>query len=48
MGLSEQEKILQCVECAGITAWDGEASPARVFLGHLCRCEWREVREGEE
>lgn len=50
--LSEQKEKIQrvgvCVECAGITKWDGEASPAHVFLGHLRRCEWRDLREGEE
>ena len=38
-----------CVECAGIIkCGDDESSPARVFLGHLCRCDWRDLREGEE
>lgn len=34
-----------CVDCAGIIKHDGEASIAHVFLGRLCRCEWRELRE---
>lgn len=37
-----------CVGCAGIITCDDESSPAHVFLGHLCRCEWRDLREGEE
>lgn len=47
-----KEKIIcvgVCVECAGIIkCGDDESSPARVFLGHLCRCDWRDLREGEE
>lgn len=37
-----------CVELPGITTCVGETFLAHVFLGHLCRCEWRDLREGEE
>lgn len=48
MKLSEEQKIEcmgVCVGCAGTIKHDGEAFPAHVFLGHLCRWEWRELRE---
>lgn len=48
MKLSDEQKIEHmgvCVGCAGTIKYDGEAFIAHVFLGHLCRCEWRELGE---
>lgn len=42
-------------QCECIIKRDAEAKLPRLvcvcvlfFLGHLCRCEWRDLREGEE
>lgn len=57
MELSEQKIRWMGVraQCKCIIKLDAEAKLPRLvcvcvlfFLGHLCRCEWRDLREGEE